>query len=141
MSNQSGKQLSFKNISSTEFKDVHGNTIWELSASEETTKDKGTGIHRKTKETLQTVDGIVLTKDMTSKIQIGVCQQCREGSFFDPQTHGFVTLKNARLCDKCGTMCCPAHIKKGSDGKHRCIRHHRSLWSLFRPLLFEAKEE
>jgi len=143
MSNKHGKQPGLRKSSTTEFKDVNGNTIWEVSTTEEIIKDQGSAIHQEIKGTIQTVDGVILPKDLASKAPTGVCQQCREGSFFHPKTHGIVTLKNAKPCVKCGTLCCPAHRKIGDEGEIHCLRHYQShsIWSFLRPLFCKTEEE
>ena len=143
MSKHNTPQTSFRKDTTTIITDIDGDTILEIGLSEYTIKHSdGSRTHRRISETIQLVDGMVWSPAMT-KVQIGVCQQCREPQFFGHRTHGLVAMHKAKMCtDGCGRLCCPRHARLGRDKKWRCKEHHRThlLKTLFHPIFFEPED-
>jgi len=58
-----------------------------------------------------------------------VCDGCRHPSFSlfcrPKPTLGLVLEKNSRLCVNCHRRMCLKHLKRGGDGRYRCIPCHR----------------
>lgn len=71
-------------------------------------------------------------------VQIGVCRLCRRPPYTFPvrdrPTHGLVRLTRAKTCAHrhCGSLCCPKHRTRCSDGQYRCTRCARTWfwWEL-----------
>jgi hypothetical protein len=120
-------------------------TILETGLHEYTIKHSdGSLTHRRMNETITLECGTVWSPSMLlakSPVHVVICQQCRHG-IFGRGSHGIVSRKLAKICENgCGLLC-HRHSRKGSDGRWRCLKHHRShqLKSLFRPIFFEKEE-
>ena len=143
MARQNNPQVSARKDTITQITDHHGTFVVEVGLHEYTVRHSdGSRTHRRISETITTVDGSVWSP--ASKEPIGICDPCRTGSPWGPSSHGIVLRKMARLCvDGCGQLCCPRHIRRGRDGKWRCVRHHSQhlLKSLFLPIFFKQEDE
>jgi len=122
--------------------DAQGNIVLEIGTHEYSVMHSdGSLTQRKITETIPLVCGTIWTP--ATKFPIGVCELCRQPSFFNRRSHGLVSLSRAKMCATCGQLCCPKHRKLGKDQKWRCLRHHSShqLRNLLHPIFFEQREE
>ena len=144
MAKQNNPQMSARKDTITQITDINGDIIVEIGLHEYTIKHSdGSRTHRCISETMQTVDGTIWSPAVMARLPVGVCEQCRQPSFFSRKTHGIVAMHRAKLCVDGGELCCPSHCKLGKDQKYRCLRHHRQhlLKSLLHPIFFERKED
>jgi hypothetical protein len=121
--------------------DAQGNVVLEIGTHEYTVMHSdGSLTKRKITETMPLVCGTLLNPKAI--FPIGVCELCRQPSFFRRRSHGCVALSRAKPCVTCGQLCCPKHRKLGKDQKWRCLRHHDShkLWNLPLHIFFEREE-
>ena len=143
MAKQNNPQIGTRKDTVTKITDINGNTVLEIGQHEYSIRHSdGSRTHRSINETIQTVDGTIWSP--LAKFPIGICAQCRQPSFFHRKNHGIVARKVARICvDGCGQLLCPQHIRKGRDGKLRCLKHHRQhlLKDLFHPIFFKRQED
>ena len=122
--------------------DAQGNIVLEIGTHEYSVMHSdGSMTQRKITETIPLVCGTLWNPK--ARFPIGVCELCRQPSFFSRRSHGCVALSRAKMCATCGQLCCPKHRKLGKDQKWRCLRHDDSykLRNLFRPIFFERREE
>ena len=144
MARQNNPQMGTTKDTITQIIDINGNVVLEIGLHEYTVRNAdGSRTHRRISETIQTVDGTIWSPAMTKEL-IGICEQCRTYTPFGRSSHGIVARNMARICaDGCGQLCCPRHVRRGRDGKWRCVRHHRQhlLKSLLRPIFFEQEDE
>ena len=122
--------------------DEQGNIVLEIGTHEYSVMHSdGSMTQRKITDTIPLVCGTLLNPK--ARFPVGVCELCRQPSFFRRRSHGLVALSRAKRCVICGQSCCPKHIRLGKDQKWRCLRHHDShkLRNLSRPIFFERREE
>lgn len=122
--------------------DEQGNIVLEIGTHEYSVMHSdGSMTQRKITDTIPLVCGTLLNPK--ARFPVGVCELCRQPSFFRRRSHGLVALSRAKRCVICGQSCCPKHIRLGKDQKWRCLRHHDShkLRNLVRPIFFERTEE
>ncbi|MBL1216577.1 MAG: hypothetical protein D8M59_03695 [Planctomycetes bacterium] len=108
--------------------DNDGTEILRITASEMTIQmPDGTLEHRKKHENLILADGTSWNAAMLyaqPPVQIGACAQCRKPPYSFPfrakPSHGLVRLTRAKTCPDCGTLTCPKHRTRCSDGRFRC---------------------
>ena len=145
MARQNSPQVSARKDTITQITDSNGTIVVEFGLHEYTVRHSdGSRTHRRISQPMTTVDGTVLTHALMAKELVGICEQCRNGPPFGRNSHGIVLRKMARLCaDGCGQLCCPRHIRRGRDGKWRCVAHHRRhlLKTLLRPIFFKQEDE
>ena len=58
-------------------------------------------------------------------VRLAICRHCRRPPWSWPrrrrQTHGLMSQARARVCVTCGSLCCPQHSVRCSDGQWRCV--------------------
>ena len=150
MAKQHNPQISARKDTVTQITDINGNIIAEIGLHEYTVKlPNGARIHRRVNENITLQCGTMWNPGLMAmaKIYVGVCQQCRQPSFFGYRSHGLVAMHRAKLCvDGCGQLLCPSHARRGRDNRWRCISHHRThllthfLRTLARFIFFERKD-
>jgi len=131
-------------------RDINGAVILEIGLDDYLLQhpDGSISQHR-VSDNIQLVDGLIwnpgmlITKPPT---YVGICHLCRHPPFVglrrEPATHGIVSLARAKMCFRCGILCCPRH-RRNVSGKWVCLscagKSH--IKDFFLSLLFRSEED